>query len=80
MAHIFFIVLLLAFFYSGEVILFMVTAGRKRPRWNLDGTKKSPESRDFGNLLAEASLWIGVLFWGSVFFFVLVPLLLRYAK
>ena len=46
-------------FYTGEIILYILTLGRKKPRWNyyLDA---SPSKFI---ILTEISFWIGFLFW-----------------
>jgi hypothetical protein len=45
--------------WTGEFILFVITFGKHKPRWDLY-TKESP-SRFV--ILSEASLWIGIAFW-----------------
>ena len=47
------------FFYTGEIILFIVTLGKKRPRWNYY-TDESPSK---WVILTEFSTWIGIAFW-----------------
>ncbi len=46
-------------FYTGEIILYILTLGRKKPRWNyyLD------ESLSKFIILTEISFWIGFFFW-----------------
>jgi hypothetical protein len=46
-------------FYTGELVLFILTLGKKRPRWDyyLD------ESPGKWILLTEPSIWIGFVFW-----------------
>lgn len=46
-------------FYTGEIILYTLTLGRKKPRWNyyLDA---SPSKFI---ILTEISFWIGFFFW-----------------
>ena len=48
------------FLWTGEVVLYIVTLGRRRPRWNLHANKESA-SKSF--VFAELSLWIGIAFW-----------------
>ncbi len=46
-------------FYTGEIVLYVVTFGRKKPRWDFytdEGLAKSI-------LLSEPSVWIGFFFW-----------------
>lgn len=45
--------------WTGEILLFLVTLGRHKPRWNLY-TKESPNRFV---LFSEISLWIGMAFW-----------------
>jgi hypothetical protein len=47
------------FVATGEVVLFIVTFGRRKPRWDLY-TKEN-----FGKfvLFSEISAWVGVVFW-----------------
>jgi hypothetical protein len=53
-------VLLEAFFtWTGEIVLFVITLGKHKPRWDLY-TKESP-SRFV--IFSEVSLWIGITFW-----------------
>ena len=53
-------VILEAFFtWTGEIVLFVLTFGKHKPRWDLY-TKESP-SRFV--IFSEVSLWIGIAFW-----------------
>jgi hypothetical protein len=53
-------VILEAFFtWTGEIVLFILTFGKHKPRWDLY-TKESP-SRFV--IFSEVSLWIGIAFW-----------------
>jgi hypothetical protein len=47
------------FIWTGEIILFLITFGKHKPRWDLY-TKESP-----GRFIifSEISLWIGMVFW-----------------
>jgi len=47
------------FCWTGEIILFLVTLGRHKPRWDLY-TDESP-SRFV--IFSEISTWIGMIFW-----------------
>ena len=47
------------FCWTGEVILFVVTFGKHKPRWDLY-TEESP-SRFV--IFSEISMWIGMVFW-----------------
>jgi len=49
------------FVWSGEIILWLVTFGRHKPRWDSYANEESPVR--FA-LLSEASFWVGVIFWG----------------
>lgn len=53
-------VLLEAFFTgTGEIVLFAITLGKHKPRWDLYA-KESPSR--FA-IFSEVSLWIGITFW-----------------
>jgi hypothetical protein len=53
-------VILEAFFtWTGEIVLFVISLGKHKPRWDLY-TKESP-SRFV--IFSEISLWIGIAFW-----------------
>jgi hypothetical protein len=47
------------FAWTGEIVLFIVTLGRHKPRWDLY-TKESPMRFV---LFSDISLWIGMAFW-----------------
>jgi len=47
------------FAWTGEIVLFVVTLGRHKPRWDLY-TKESPARFV---IFSEISLWIGMAFW-----------------
>lgn len=49
----------LIFFYTGEVVLFIVTLGRKKPRWNY----YTDESASKFVIFTELSTWLGIVFW-----------------
>jgi len=46
-------------FYTGEIILFIITLGHKKPRWDYYADEKP--SRFV--ILTESSVWIGFVFW-----------------
>ena len=46
-------------FYTGEIILFIITFGHKKPRW--DFYNDVPASKLV--IIAEISSWIGAAFW-----------------
>ena len=46
-------------FYTGEIILFILSFGRKKPRW--DYYSDAPLSKWI--IITEISLWIGAAFW-----------------
>lgn len=45
--------------WTGEIVLFVITLGRHKPRWDLYA-KETPAR--FA-IFSEISLWIGVAFW-----------------
>lgn len=49
----------IVFSWTGEIVLFLVTFGKHRPRWNL----YTDESAGKFVLFSEVSLWIGIAFW-----------------
>ena len=58
----FHIVLEIFLTWTGEIVLFVITFGKHKPRWDLY-TKESP-SRFV--IFSEISLWIGMAFWIAV--------------
>ena len=46
-------------FYTGEIILSVVTLGKKKPRWDYY-TEASPTKFV---IMTEISVWIGMAFW-----------------
>jgi hypothetical protein len=46
-------------FYTGEIILFILTFGYKKPRWDYYSDASLPK----WIILTEISFWIGALFW-----------------
>jgi hypothetical protein len=47
------------FAWTGEVVLFVVTLGRHKPRWDLYANQSPTRFVIF----SEVSLWIGMAFW-----------------
>jgi len=52
------------FFYTGECLLYLITFGKRAPRWNYYIDKKPAKFV----ILTELSIWIGVLGWILVIF------------
>ena len=47
---------------TGEVLLYILTLGKRKPRWPYgDG-----DSAALAELFYQGSTWLGVLFWASV--------------
>lgn len=53
-------------FYTGEFILFIVTFGYRKPRWDYYAKEKPSKFVIF----TEISIWIGFAFWLSVAWFI----------
>jgi len=47
------------FFYTGEIVLYLLTLGRKKPRWDYYEDEKPSKFVIF----TEASEYIGMFFW-----------------
>ena len=47
------------FFYTGEIVLFILKFGKKKPRWNY----YVDESPSKWVIFTELSTWIGIAFW-----------------
>lgn len=47
------------FFYTGEIVLLIVTLGKKKPRWDY----YTDESPSRWVIFTEISTWIGIAFW-----------------
>jgi hypothetical protein len=47
------------FFYTGEIVLFILAFGKKKPRWNY----YADESPSKWAILTELSTWLGIAFW-----------------
>ncbi len=56
----------LLIFYTGEVVLFTITLGYKKPRWDYYTSEKPSKFVIF----TEMSLWVGFAFWLLIFWFV----------
>jgi hypothetical protein len=54
------------FFYTGEIVLFIMTLGKKKPRWDYC----SDESPSKWVIFSELSTWIGIAFWLFVAWFI----------
>ena len=46
-------------FYTGEILLFFLTLGKKKPRWNYYSDEKASRWVIF----TEVSVWLGFTFW-----------------
>lgn len=47
------------FFWTGEITIFLITLGRRKPRWDI----YNKESTFRFALFSEMSFWIGMVFW-----------------
>ena len=47
------------FFYTGEIMLFIATVGKRKPRWNY----YTDESASKFVIFTELSTWLGIAFW-----------------
>jgi hypothetical protein len=56
---IFHLVVEIFFFYSGEIILYLLTFGRRKPRWDYYTEERASKFV----ILTEISMWIGMLAW-----------------
>ena len=56
--------------WTGEIIIFMVTAGLRKPNWQLHANRN--DYFEF-EIFASLSFWIGLLFWG-----ILITLAIKY--
>ena len=52
----------IVFFYTGEIILFLISFGRKKPRWDYYTNATASKFVVF----TEISEWIGLLFWIAI--------------
>lgn len=53
------VILEVFFFYTGEIILLLLTLGRRKPQWTNDRDESSSKLL----VLADFSTWIGIAFW-----------------
>ena len=53
-------------FYTGEIVLFIMTFGKRKPRWDY----YVDESASKWVLFTEISTWIGIAFWLFVAWFI----------
>ena len=58
---IFRIIIEILFFYTGEIVLFVLTVGNKKIQWNY----YSDDSVTKWMLMTELSTWVGFAFWLS---------------
>ena len=58
-------------FYTGEIIIFIVTFGHKKPRWDYYAEEKPSKAMIF----TEISVWIGFVFWPFFVWFIKSSLL-----
>jgi hypothetical protein len=47
------------FFYSGEIVLYLLTFGKRKPRWDYYANERASKFVIF----TEISMWIGCLAW-----------------
>ena len=48
-------------FYTGEIIIFLLTFGRRKIRWNFYFDLKDSSNKSY--LMMECRTWIGIIFW-----------------
>lgn len=58
-------------FYTGEVIISLVTLSKKKPRWNY----YTDDSATKFIILTEISVWIGIVFWIFIIGFIVKTLI-----
>ena len=54
------------FFYTGEIVIFIVTFGRRKPRWDFYADESAPKWVVF----KEISTWIGIAVWLFIAWFI----------
>jgi len=54
------------FFYTGEIVIFILTCGRRKPRWNFYADESAPKWVVF----TEISTWIGIAVWLFIAWFI----------
>jgi len=60
------IIVEIVLFYTGEILLFVLTLGRKKPRWDYYAGEKPSKYVIF----TEISVWLGFAFWLFVAWFI----------
>ena len=50
--------------YTGEILLYLVTIGKHKPRWDLYAEERFARFAIF----TERSMWIGLVFWITVIY------------
>ena len=53
-------------FYSGEILIFFITLGRRKPRWDYYSSEKASQFVIF----TELSVWLGFAFWLFIAWFI----------
>ena len=60
------------FFYTGEIVLYVISLGKKKPRWNYYSDE---ENLSLFMIFTELSEWVGIVFW--ILVIVLVRLIFK---
>lgn len=63
---IFEILIEVVFFYTGEIVIYIITFGRRKPRWDY----YVDESASKWVFFSEISTWIGIAFWLFIAWFI----------
>jgi len=66
LSFIFRIVFEIIMVWTGEIILYIITLGKRRPRWDLYNKDTFPRFAVF----TEISCWIGITFWIAAIYLV----------
>jgi hypothetical protein len=53
------------FFYTGEIVLYIISFTKKKPRWDFYAIASATKFV----LLTELSVWIGIVFWIFIIIF-----------
>jgi hypothetical protein len=61
------------FFYTGEIVLFILTFGKRKPRWDYYLNERASKFVIF----TEISMWIGFLSWFFIIGFVVKVFLIK---
>jgi hypothetical protein len=64
---IFFALIELICYPTGEIVLYILSFGKKNPRWDYR-TKDKPSKFV---ILTEISVWVGISFWASIFLIII---------